>query len=86
MSEVRRSDENSIECILWESNSAVLDKSELIVPQQELPQKVSEVFNSTSTLLGGLGEEGRGKINFASRAKTVQAALDFASASQRFHN
>lgn len=32
------------------------------------------------------GEEGRGKIDSASRTKTVEAVLDFAEASQRFQS
>jgi hypothetical protein len=48
--------------------------------------KVGDAFNSISTLLRGPGEEGRGKIDRTSRTKTVEAALDFAEASQRFQS
>lgn len=51
--------------------------------RRELQRKVDDAFNSMSTLLGGPGEEGRGKIYTASRTKTVKAILDFAEASQR---
>jgi hypothetical protein len=54
--------------------------------RRELRIKVGDAFNSISTLLGGPGEEGRGKIDSASRAKTVDAVLDFAEASQRFQS
>lgn len=54
--------------------------------RRELRRKVSDTFNSILTLLGGLVEEGRGKIDSASRTKTVDAVLDFAKASQRFQN
>lgn len=52
----------------------------------ELRRRVGDAFNSMSTLLGGPGEEGRGMRDGAPRAKTVEAALDFAEASQRFQS
>jgi hypothetical protein len=64
----------------------LLDCPELRELRRELRGKVGEAFNSISTLLGGPGEEGRGKINSASRTKTVEAVLDFAEASQRFQS
>jgi ribonuclease HI len=64
----------------------LLDCPELRQLRRELREKVGEAFNSMSTLLGGRSEEGRGKISSASRAKTVEAVLDFAEASQRFQS
>ncbi|KAJ5471997.1 hypothetical protein N7539_008566 [Penicillium diatomitis] len=49
--------------------------------RRELRGKVGDAFNSMITLLGGSGERGT-----ASRAKTVEAVLDFAEASQRFQS
>jgi hypothetical protein len=43
-------------------------------------------FESVCTNVGGPGGEGKGKVNSASRAKTVEAVLDFAEASQRFQS
>jgi ribonuclease HI len=54
--------------------------------RRELREKVGEAFNSMSTLLGGPGEGGRGKLDNASRAETVGAVLDFVEASQRFRS
>jgi hypothetical protein len=52
----------------------------------ELRRRVGNAFNTMSTLLGGPGEEGRGIRDSAPRAKTVEAALDFTEASQRFQS
>jgi hypothetical protein len=46
----------------------LLDCPELRVLQLELRGKVGEAFYSMSTLLGGPGEEGKGKINSTSRS------------------
>ncbi|KAJ5513135.1 hypothetical protein N7463_002687 [Penicillium fimorum] len=62
----------------------LLDCPRLGELRRELRIKVGDAFNSISTLLGGSGEEGKGKIDRASRTKTVEAVLDFAEASQRF--
>ena len=55
---------------------------------KELRSKVGDGFNSIPTPLvgGGGGEEGRGKIDSVSGAKTVDAVLDFAGTSQRFRS
>lgn len=45
---------------------------------------VGDALNSVSSLLGGSNEGEKGNPDTASRAKTVQAVLDFAEASQRF--
>jgi len=52
----------------------------------ELRRKVGDAFNSVSSLLGGSNEGDKGKPDTVSRAKTVQAVLDFAEASQRFRS
>lgn len=43
-----------------------------------------DAFGSVLSLLGGTREERGGKFDNVSRAKTVEAVLDFAGASQRF--
>lgn len=76
-------------CICGERESVshvLLDCPELRALRRELREKVGEAFNSISTLLGGSGGEERGKVSHASRAKTVEAVLDFAEASQRFQS
>jgi ribonuclease HI len=52
----------------------------------ELRKKVRDAFNSVSSLLGGSNKGEKGKSDIVSRAKTVQAVLDFAEASQRFRS
>ncbi|KAJ5135375.1 uncharacterized protein N7515_004653 [Penicillium bovifimosum] len=52
----------------------------------ELRQKVGDALNGVSSLLGGSNEGEQGKPDIVSRAKTVQAVLDFAEASQRFRS
>ena len=59
----------------------LLDCPSLRDLRRELRGKVGDAFNSMTTLLGGSGERGT-----ASRAKTVEAVLDFAEASQRFRS
>ncbi|KAJ5152552.1 hypothetical protein N7492_009832 [Penicillium capsulatum] len=54
--------------------------------RRELRGKIGDAFNSMSTLLGSSGERWRGRPVNASRAKTVEAVLDFAEASQRFRS
>jgi hypothetical protein len=52
--------------------------------QRELRREVSDAFRSVSSLLGGSKQGERGKPDTVSRARTVNAVLDFAEASQRF--
>ena len=52
--------------------------------QVELRRKVGDAMNSVSSLLGGSNNGEKGKPDTVSRAKTVQAVLDFAEASQLF--
>jgi hypothetical protein len=59
----------------------LLDCPELRHLRRELREKVRDAFNSISALLGGCREN-----NTAPRAKTVEAVLDFAEASQRFRS
>lgn len=49
-----------------------------------LRSRVGDVLNSVSCLLGGSTEGKRGNPDTVLRAKTVEAVLDFAEASQRF--
>ncbi|CEJ61889.1 hypothetical protein PMG11_10405 [Penicillium brasilianum] len=50
----------------------------------ELKRKVGGALSSVSSLLGGSNEGEKGKPGIVSRAKTVQAVLDFAEMSWRF--
>jgi hypothetical protein len=52
--------------------------------RRELKREARDAFNSVSSLLGGSKQGEKGKPDTVSRAKTVQAVLDFAEASQRF--
>jgi ribonuclease HI len=52
--------------------------------RRELRREAGDAFNSVSSLLGGSKQGEKGKPDTVSRAKTVQAVLDFAEASQRF--
>lgn len=54
--------------------------------RRELRMKVGDAFSNVSSLLGGSKEGERGKPDTVSRAKTVNAVLDFAEASQRFQS
>lgn len=54
--------------------------------RRELRRQVGDAFNSVSSLLGGSNEGEKGKPDTVSRAKTVNAVLDFAEASQRFRS
>jgi hypothetical protein len=69
----------------WESVHHVVRLSK-IGKIKELRSKVGDAFNSISILLGGTGEEGRGKIDSTSRTKIVEAILVFAKASQWFQS
>ncbi|KAJ5135377.1 reverse transcriptase [Penicillium bovifimosum] len=76
-------------CVCGERESLIhvlLDCPALRDLRRELRVKVGDAFNSMPTLLGGSGERGRGRPDNASRAKTVEAVLDFAEASQRFRS
>jgi hypothetical protein len=54
--------------------------------RRELRQKVGDAFGSVSSLLGRSKQGEKGKPDTVSRAKMVQAVLDFAEASQRFRS
>ena len=78
-------DDNLCECGAQETVSHVLlDCRNLRELRSELRRRVGDALNSVSSLLGGSNEGKKGKPDTVSRAKTVQAVLDFAEASQRF--
>jgi hypothetical protein len=52
--------------------------------RMKLLREVGDAFNSVSSLLGGSNQGKKGNPDIISRAKTVNAVLDFAEASQRF--
>lgn len=54
--------------------------------RRDLRGKVGDAFDSVSSLLGGSREGERGKPDSVSRARAVEAVLDFAEASQRFRS
>jgi hypothetical protein len=71
-------------CVCGRRESVIhvlLDCPSLRDLRRELRGEVGGAFSSMTTLLGGSGEKGT-----ASRAKTVEAVLDFAEASQRFRS
>jgi hypothetical protein len=59
----------------------LVDYLELRGIRRKLRSEVGDVFRSVSSLLGGLTEGKKGKLDTVSRAKTVSAVLDFAKAS-----
>jgi hypothetical protein len=61
----------------------LLDYPALKHLRKELREKVRDAFKNISTLLGAGGPRGG---DTAPRAKTVEAILDFAEASQRFQS
>jgi ribonuclease HI len=81
------SDDERCECGAQETVAHVLmDCPKLRELRVELRGKVGDALNSVSSLLGGSNEGEKGKPDTVSRAKTVQAVLDFAEASQRFRS
>lgn len=72
-------DRETLKHVLW-------DCPDLRELRWELREKVGDAFNNVSSLLGGSQKEKRGQIYHASRAKTVDAVLDSAEASQRFRS
>ncbi|CDM38421.1 Probable transposable element [Penicillium roqueforti FM164] len=81
------SDDDRCECGAQETVSHVLmECPKLRGLRAELRGKVGDALNSVSSLLGGSNEGEKGKPDTVSRAKTVQAVLDFAEASQRFRS
>ncbi|CAG8891920.1 unnamed protein product [Penicillium nalgiovense] len=80
-------DDDRCECGAQETVSHVLlECPKLRDLRIELRRNVGDALNSVSSLLGGSNEGVRGKPDTVSRAKTVQAVLDFAEASQRFRS
>ncbi|KAJ5101079.1 hypothetical protein N7456_007131 [Penicillium angulare] len=81
------SDDDRCECGAQETVAHVLmDCPKLRELRSELERKVGDAFDNVSSLLGGSKEGEKGKPDIVSRAKTVQAVLDFAEASQRFRS
>ncbi|CAG8068633.1 unnamed protein product, partial [Penicillium nalgiovense] len=80
-------DDDRCECGAQETVSHVLlECPNLRDLRTELRRNVGDAMNSVSSLLGGSNEGERGEPDTVSRAKTVQAVLDFAEASQRFRS
>ncbi|KAI3094034.1 hypothetical protein CBS147333_10045 [Penicillium roqueforti] len=81
------SDDNQCVCGAQETVTHVLvDCPRLVELRRKLRKEVGDAFNSVSSLLGGSNEGEKGKPDIVSRAKTVNAVLDFAEASQRFRS
>jgi hypothetical protein len=81
------SDDDQCACGAQETVTHVLvDCPNLRELRRELRREVGDAFNSVSSLLGGSKQGEKGKPDTVSRAKTVQAVLDFAEASQRFRS
>ena len=80
-------DDDRCECGAQETvNHVLLECPNLRDLRTELRRNVGDAMNSVSSLLGGSNEGERGEPDTVSRAKTVQAVLDFAEASQRFRS
>jgi hypothetical protein len=85
--EIGYSEHDRCECGAQETVAHVLiECPRLRELRTELRRKVGDAFNSVSSLLGGSNEGDKGKPDTVSSAKTVQAVLDFAEASQRFRS
>jgi hypothetical protein len=81
------SDDDQCACGAQETVTHVLvDCPNLREPRRELRREVGDAFNSVSSLLGGSKQGEKGKPDTVSRARTVNAVLDFAEASQRFRS
>ncbi|MDN6490718.1 MAG: hypothetical protein L0K41_10005 [Yaniella sp.] len=81
------SDDNQCVCGAQETVTHVLvNCPRLVELRRNLRKEVGDAFNSVSSLLGGSNEGEKGKPDIVSRAKTVNAVLDFAEASQRFRS
>jgi hypothetical protein len=48
--------------------------------------KVEDAFSSVSSLLGGSRKREKGKLDSVSRARTIEAVVEFAEASKRFRS
>ncbi|KAJ5402736.1 uncharacterized protein N7487_008632 [Penicillium crustosum] len=80
-------DDDRCDCGAQETVIHVLvDCPMLVELRRKLRREVGDAFNSVSSLLGGSKQGEKGKPDTVSRAKTVQAVLDFAEASQRFRS
>ena len=80
-------DDDRCVCGAQETVTHVLvDCPELRDIRRELRREVGNAFRSISSLLGGSTEGKKGKPDTVSRARTVNAVLDFAEASQRFQS
>ncbi|KAJ9480759.1 hypothetical protein VN97_g12770 [Penicillium thymicola] len=81
------SDDDQCACGAQETVTHVLvDCPNLREPRRELRREVGDAFNSVSSLLGGSKQGEKGKPDTVSRARTVNAVLDFAETSQRFRS
>jgi ribonuclease HI len=80
-------DDDRCDCGAQETVTHVLvDCPRLVGLRRKLRREVGDAFNNVSSLLGGSKQGEKGKPDTVSRAKTVQAVLDFAEASQRFRS
>jgi hypothetical protein len=80
-------DDDRCGCGAQETVTHVLvDCPRLVELRRKLRREVGDAFNNVSSLLGGSKQGEKGKPDTVSRAKTVQAVLDFAEASQRFRS
>jgi ribonuclease HI len=82
---VGHSEDDKCVCGAQETVTHVLvDCPNLKELRRKLRREVGDAFNSVPSLLGGSKQGEKGKPDTVSRARTVNAMLDFAEASQRF--
>jgi hypothetical protein len=80
-------DDNHCACGAQETVTHVpVDCPRLRELRRELRREVGDTFNCISSLLGGSTEGKKGKPDTVSRAKTINAVLDFAESSHRFRS
>jgi hypothetical protein len=80
-------EDDRCECGAQETVTHVLVDCQMLKDlRRELRREVGDAFRSVPSLLGGSNQGEKGNPDTVSRAKTVQAVLNFAEASQRFRS
>jgi hypothetical protein len=83
----RYGDDDRFDCGAQETVIHVLvDCPRAVELRRKLRREVGDAFNGVSSLSGGSKQGEKGKPDTVSRARTVQAVLEFAEASHRFRS